>query len=98
MKTHKLVRDKIPELFKSKTTENTYWVANKAQYYELLRKKLVEEVNEFLADDSIEELADVLEVITAICAAKKISRSQLEKERLKKRKARGGFTKRIVWG
>lgn len=98
MKTCKLVRDKIPELFKNKTDEKTYWIANEAQYYPLLKKKLIEEVNEFLADDSIEELADVMEVITAICASKKISRSQLEKERLKKRKTRGGFTKRIVWG
>ena len=35
-----------------------------------LKNKLFEEVNEYLEDESVEELADTLEVIYALCQIK----------------------------
>jgi len=49
-----------------------------------------------LADNSIEEMADVLEVIYAICNLKDITNQQLEECREKKAEERGGFSKRII--
>jgi predicted house-cleaning noncanonical NTP pyrophosphatase (MazG superfamily) len=41
-------------------------------------------------------LADILEIIYAICDFKKISKKELEKLRKKKIKERGSFKKRII--
>lgn len=72
-------------------------VAESQEYYARLCDKLLEEVGEFLEQKNIdEELADVLEVIYAICEFKNIDREALEVLRQKKAAERGGFTKRIV--
>lgn len=69
------------------------------EYYDALQKKLLEEVNEFLEaknnEDSISEIADILEVIEAICVFKKYDTNViLDKKSIKKRE-RGGFQDRI---
>ena len=46
---------------------------------------------------SIEEMADVLEVLQAICIARGYTLKQLEEVRRKKAAERGGFKKRIYW-
>ena len=60
-------------------------------------RKLCEEVEEYRADGSIEEMADVLEVLQAICIARGYTLQQLEEVRRKKAAERGGFKKRIYW-
>src|SRR5713226_85246 len=60
----KLVRDKIPDIIRSKGAEPIIRVADGSEYQFLLRSKLVEEVEEFLAsDDDPEELADILQML-----------------------------------
>jgi len=61
-----------------------------------LKEKLREEVNEFFQDSNEEELADILEVLDAICGFKKIDRKALEILRKKKAAERGGFKGRII--
>lgn len=56
-----------------------------------------EEVAEYQADKSIEEMADVLEVLFAICEARGHSVEELMRMRDIKRIARGGFENRIFW-
>jgi predicted house-cleaning noncanonical NTP pyrophosphatase (MazG superfamily) len=92
----KLVRDKIPEIIEKADKIPKTHIANNDEYWELLRKKLIEEVTEFLEDNSKEELADTLEVIYAICDYKKISREEIEGIRLKKQKERGAFKDKII--
>ena len=89
----KLVRDKIPILFKM---ENTH-IADEAEYLSALDAKLREEVAEYLQDHAPEELADVLEVVYALAAARGVSQEELEQLRKKKADARGSFKKRIIW-
>ena len=96
MKHNKLVRDKIPQLiFKSGKTPSTHKATNK-EYWQKLKNKLQEEVDEFSESESKEELADILEVIDSICRFKKINKKSLEYVRLKKAKQRGGFRKQII--
>ena len=97
----KLVRDKIPSIIESQGQKpNTTIVENDLEYYNFLKTKLNEEVLEFQqSTDSInekEELADILEVIDAICDFKKIDKEELQKIKLKKFNERGGFKNRIV--
>jgi len=58
---------------------------------------LQEEVDEVLEDTNVdEELADVLEVIYAMLAFRKITFEELEQIRLKKKDERGGFKNKII--
>jgi predicted house-cleaning noncanonical NTP pyrophosphatase (MazG superfamily) len=96
MKVKKLVRDNIPGIMKRAGKNPVFYVADEKQFNHFVREKLLEEVHEFLESDSVEELADVLEVIYAICDAKNIKREDLEKARIKKVKERGVFKKRFI--
>lgn len=96
----KLVRDKIPKIIESKGEKPSFHIADNEEYWEGLRLKLKEEVNEFLeskSDKEIkEELADILEVINGVCEFKGIDKEKLENLRREKSEERGKFEKRII--
>ena len=96
MKYNKLVRDKIPEIIKSKGKTPTTHTANDQEYWQKLKEKLREEVDEFIQEDNKEELSDVLEVIYAICDQKDISKEELELIRKNKAEQRGSFKDKII--
>ena len=73
----KLVRDKIPEIIKDAGKEPITITLSESEYLEELDKKLNEEVAEYQADKSIEEIADILEVIFAICKARNYTQEQI---------------------
>ncbi len=85
----KLVRDGIPALLDEKGVLFEERIASPDEYKAELIKKLVEEAGEFSEVSSIEELADVLEVVTALKALPEYA--DVETVRLKKREERGGF-------
>lgn len=96
MKYNKLVRDKIPEIIKQKGKTPIIHVADDKEYWQKLKEKLKEEIDEFLKKDSEEELADILEIIYAICDFKKIDKKKLEILRKKKAEKRGSFKNKII--
>ena len=95
-KYNKLVRDKIPEIIKNKGGVSVMHIADDVEYWEKLEEKLQEEVNEFMEDQSIEEVADILEVIDAICDFKNFSREELQKIKDEKAGERGKFRDKII--
>ncbi len=62
----------------------------------MLEEKLSEELAEYQADKSVEELADLLEVIYAVAEARGCSRAALEACRREKAEQRGAFRNRIL--
>ena len=96
MKYNKLVRDKIPEIIRKKGMVPITHIASDEEYWQKLKEKLREEVDEFMEENNEEELADILEVIYAICDFKKIDRNKLELLRKKKAKERGSFKNKII--
>lgn len=97
MKFDKLVRDKIPEIIKKNDQKDPMiHVAEKEEYWEKLKGKLIEESNEFSIYETKEELADILEVIRAITEFKGYDPSEIEEIRKKKNEERGGFKNKII--
>ena len=66
------------------------------EYIQMLDKKMGEELAEYLKDQNVEELADLLEVIRAIAVARGYTLEDLERVRAEKAAKRGGFEKRIL--
>lgn len=91
---NKLVRDKIPEILDAKNVSYEKRVASPEEYKVELIKKLTEEVKEFLEAESIEELADVVEVIEALKQLPVYA--DVEAIRQKKKEERGGFDQKII--
>lgn len=92
---NKLVRDKIPEILDQKGVSYEKRIANDEEYRIELIKKLGEEAQEFIeSGGSIEELADVLEVIESLKTLPEYE--DVEQIRLEKQAQRGGFGGRII--
>lgn len=91
----KLIRDNIPELMVKEGQTLNYAVAqNEELYIGLLRGKLIEEVNEYLAvGDSIEELVDIKTVLDYLIGDRVEEFQRVYDEKLKEH---GGFEKRYI--
>jgi len=96
MKYNKLVRDKIPEHIKSRGGIPVTHIADDKEYWEKLKEKLQEEINEFIEAESYEEMADVFEVIDAITDYKKFNKEELQKVKNKKAEEKGKFKNKII--
>lgn len=93
----KLVRDKIPEIILLDGKTPIIEILSNEEYLKELDIKLNEEVAEYQADKSIEEMADVLEVLFAICEGRGYKVEELMQVRETKREKRGAFKDRIYW-
>ena len=96
MEYNKLVRDNIPNIIENKGEKPITHTAEDKEYEEALSHKLHEEVGEFLENPCVEEAADILEVLHAICALKSVDLQALEEVRQKKAEERGGFKNKII--
>ena len=92
---NKLVRDNIPDIILKDNELPVTRVLNKEDYLKELNKKLLDEVNEYLKDNNIEEMVDILEVIRAILKERGSSYKEIEIKRKKKALKRGTFKKKI---
>lgn len=93
---NKLVRDRIPENINSmKGKKCNFKILNNNEYLKELDKKLFEEAHEFIEKHSIEELADLMEVIFAIMKNRNISIEDIESARKIKNNKKGLFNDKI---
>lgn len=95
----KLVRDKIPEIIEKNDKRKPRTRILALKEFELeLRKKLIEEASEASKarrSSLAEELADIEEIIDALCKLHNFTRSSITKIQQTKRVKRGAFKKRI---
>ena len=95
-KYNKLVRDKIPNEINSLEGRNAKWrVMDDKEYVKELNRKVLEEANEFIEENDIEELADLIEVIENIMRVKNYSWDEVEEKQNQKRLKKGGFIDKI---
>ena len=93
---NKLVRDKIIDIIISNGETPKSRVLSDEEYLEELHRKLFEEANEFIEEDSPEEMADLLEVVYACAQARGFSLEELENVRTDKADKRGAFKGKIL--
>lgn len=91
----KLVRDKVPSLIEDGGKTAHYRILNGEEYKTGLKRKLVEEVGEFIKaenkEEMEEELVDVSEVVDAIIKANEIDTKELMEKQIEKGNEKGGF-------
>lgn len=92
---NKLVRDKIPAIIRANGEVPVTRTLDDKEYLRELIKKLKEETAEFAAEPSVEELADIKEVMIALRIAMGIRAGELEDARRKKANKNGRFKKRV---
>jgi len=92
---NKLVRDRIPYIIEENGEKPITRVLSDEEYLIELNKKLQEEVNEYLDNNDIDELADIMEVILGILDIKGYSFEDLEMLRKTKVLKRGAFKDKI---
>ena len=93
---NKLVRDKIPEIIDVDVKKCDFDMVDGKRKFQLLQKKLQEEVNEFLLNNNVEELADIMEVVLATAEILGVSEEELGKIREEKKDRCGGFKQGIL--
>lgn len=92
---NKLVRDNIPEIILNNGEIPKVRTLSDEEFLKELEKKLVEEVNEYILSKDETELADIAEVLSAICKAKGISEGRLLELRESKNAKNGAFNRKI---
>lgn len=97
---NKLVRDNIPKIIDNNGGLEDHLeivtCENETEKLSLLLDKVTEEASELIANPSLEEMADVLEVVYALAETLGFTKEQLEVVRKEKQNLRGGFTKGYV--
>lgn len=96
---NKLVRDRIPEIIKNTGQKPITKYLEQNEYIEELKKKFLEEFEEYRSaqsdEEALEELADVLEILHALADIHGASIEKVEHIRKEKAEKRGGFQKKI---
>lgn len=96
---NKLIRDRIPEIIEKSGRNYNLEVLDENRYASELKKKLQEEVKEYLLTDTnvqaLEELADILEVIYCLAQIHGETIQEVEEIRREKAVLRGSFEKRL---
>lgn len=93
---NKLVRDKIPDIIRKGGKEPVTRVLEGDEFLQYLDRKLLEEVQEYLEAPSREEIADILEVLEAILAVRRIPQAELRRTKNAKALKNGSFRERYL--
>jgi len=96
IKYDKLVRDKIPQIIEKSGKKAIVETLDDQAYKKYLDIKLSEELQEYLSADSVDELADLVEVVYAILKYKGIDINDFESIRNRKAEERGSFDKKLL--
>lgn len=92
---NKLVRDNIPTIIKRNNGNVHYTILSDDEYIVELDKKLNEEIAEYQESKSMDEIADILEVLAAICKARGFSDQELMDVKSRKAEKNGAFLNKI---
>lgn len=95
MQYQKLVRDRIPEIIEFDGKTCIWETLSDADYLRLLEEKMNEELSEYQQSKSLEELADLLEVMQAVVKARRWTWEELEQVRAEKLSSEADLRRRF---
>ena len=95
VKYNKAIRDKIPEIIKNSGNNCNVKKLTDDEFLIEIEAKLREELEEYFQSKSVEELADIIEVVNRISVLRGVSEEELEKIRERKSIERGKFDKNL---
>jgi len=95
VKYNKAIRDKIPEIIKNSGNNCNVKKLTDDEFLIEIEAKLREELEEYFQNKSVEELADIVEVVNRISVLRGVSEEELEKIREKKSTERGKFDENL---
>ena len=96
MTYNKLIRDKIPEMIEQNGGKAVIRQLSQEEFVRFLEIKLDEEAGEYHRDKTVEELADILDVVYALAAVQGCTKEELLAVYEKKHEQRGGFERRLL--
>ena len=94
---NKLVRDKILLIIGKQGKEFSAHKATENEFRKKLNEKLVEEVNEFVEEPCLDELADIFEVLAEVLNVMGYSYEDVNVCMMDKVHERGAFKSRIIF-
>ena len=92
---NKLVRDKIPQIIRASGKNPITKILSQGDLVKALKEKLKEECEEFEESETLEELADISEVVIALANILGSNQDELEETMATKRSTNGGFQEGI---
>jgi predicted house-cleaning noncanonical NTP pyrophosphatase (MazG superfamily) len=93
---NKLVRDKTLLVIGEQGKVFSAHTADEKEFRKKLNEKLLEEVNEFIEEPCLEELADVMEVLAEVLDVMEYSIEDLDTCMTDKAERRGAFKSRVI--
>ena len=93
---NKAIRDKIPEIIKESGSKCNIKTLSDKEFLEKMEKKLDEEIAEYHQSKSVEEIADIIEVLERVAALKGTSVKELIRIKEEKAQKRGKFEKNLL--
>ena len=92
---NKAIRDKIPEIIRESGSKCNIKTLSEKEFLEKMEKKLDEEVAEYHQSKSVEEIADIIEVLERVAALRGTSVEELMRIKEEKAQKRGKFEKNL---
>ena len=92
---NKLVRDNIPDVIREKGETPVIRALEDEEFLRCLEEKLREEVEEFLEDQNLEELGDILEVLEAMTHVHGWTDGEIRHAKEEKAQRNGVYRERI---
>ncbi|TYQ12854.1 UNVERIFIED_CONTAM: putative house-cleaning noncanonical NTP pyrophosphatase (MazG superfamily) [Acetivibrio alkalicellulosi] len=96
IKYNKLIRDKMPQIIERSGNKVVIEKLRDTDFIFYLHSKLREEIIQYEDDNSVDKIADIIEVLYSILEYKGVSINQFEKIRLKKAQKIGSFKEKIL--
>lgn len=92
---NKLVRDSIPDIIQEKGETPVFRTLDDGEFARCLEEKLREEVEEFLAEKSLGELGDILEVLEELAHSLGWTDREIRQAKDEKAQRNGVFRERL---
>lgn len=92
---NKLVRDRVPEIFKNSGREVEYKILSDSQVLLALQDKLLEKAQKFAERPTEDEISEIFELMDTIIDKFQFEQMHIDYLKMRNREVKGGYTQNI---